>query len=215
MVPVDALHALGRSKSDLAACLIHAKFGDVDLPRLHQGVLGWAAKIFSRKDWSLRHRRVSPPILLMMIAAQVVDEFIGAPCSACKGRGFMGEVYGHVWHQLKQCGCCSGSGSVRNAARIRETGAGGDARVRQPCPVCGGKKLVAIQHDRPARRTRPCRKCAGIGQLRSSLRTRAKGLDVSHTAIADGWGARLDFVLKTLKLEQLAALRGSGELLQP
>lgn len=208
-VPVDALHALGRCKSEIGSAILHAKFGEVDIERMRAATLVAVMDLFAMKGWEVEDRKLySVADTLKFFVIQVVDEFLGEPCPRCRGRGFLGMIYGKIWHQMHKCEACMGRGYTKALTKSSSISVKKQLLVRRPCAACLGKKLVNVVHDVKPKRTKPCRNCRGTGKKLASSRARARALRYDHSRIIRVWGERFDETMRMLRNHAKAAMAG-------
>jgi hypothetical protein len=195
IVPVDALHALGRSPY-AGVVLIHAQLGQDNLRELHAMVKATTLELFRQREWTIYARgKHSIDATIDLFVEQTWREYMGAPCKRCRGLGYVGRKLDMVRHRLGYCPHCEHAGFV-----LREVaGSEGGEYLRVPCPVCRGKQLVTIKEELKAGRLHACPLCAGVGRAPASVRTRARALHYGKSQIHDVWQERFRVVLSTLR----------------
>lgn len=198
--PVDALHALGRARHPLASILLHAKFGELDVPKMVEAVKAETLEVFEAHDWHINKRQnYTSEQVLTMFAKQVTLEYFGEPCRKCRGRGVLGR-WQDVKHDMAQCPACLGAKQLKTGAR----------KAFRPCSSCAGKGIVQVTNEVKASKLKQCDACFGAGCEADSTRSRGRGLRIDHAMIVRVWGERLNAVLASLREIERKALQGAS-----
>lgn len=202
--PVDALHALGRARHPLASALLHAKMGELDMPKMMDAVATITQEVFTENDWHINERHnYTAQQVLNMFCRQVVLEYFGEPCRKCRGRGVLGRRQ-DMKHSMGQCPTCLGAKLVSGGAR----------KAKRPCDTCMGKGVVQVQEEIKASKLKQCDACNGAGAEPDSTRSRGRGLRIDHMMIIRVWGERINMVLARVREIEREAMRGATQFLR-
>jgi len=206
LMPVDALHALAVVPKQ-SSVLIHARFGQDNLPALRAVVLQITMEIFAQRDWKLPERRkFTRAQTLGFFVEQVWREYLGEPCRSCTGHGYVGRKYDTIRHRLGSCETCQGRGFVMWQTKSMSVKTRTTLAIRKPCGTCRGKRLVEISEEVKARRLKACPACRGSGAIRASVRARARALHYGHSQVHAVWQQRFRTVLAVLREKELDGL---------